>query len=147
VLSTAALSSGVAGCGDGRPATSQAVEIAQAHAEDVGGFERWASRIAASDTGFPDRAALEEAAFAPVRGEDHVAGAWIERRGPDPHLLAHPRRAQVPDDLAWRRVRAEGLGPAEVAQTEERDYVRRTISTSGGAELIVTMAFVRPSAE
>lgn len=146
MLSIAALSSSVAGCGDGRPGTSQAVEIAQARAEDVGSFERWAARIAASDTSFADRAALEEAAFAPVRGDDHVAGAWIERRGPDPHLLAHPRRARVPEDLAWRRVRAEGLGEAEVAQTDARDYVRRTTSTSGGAELIVTMSFVRPPA-
>lgn len=144
MLSIAALSPSLAGCGDDRPATSEAVAVARARAADVGAFERWAARIAASDTSFADRAALEEAAFAPVRGDDHVAGAWIERRGPDPHLLAHPRRARVPDDLAWRRVRAEGLlGEAEVARTEERDYVRRTISTTGGAALIVTIAFVR----
>lgn len=133
-------------CADERPETAHAVEIARAHAEDVGAFERWASRIAASDTSFPDRASLEEAAFSQVRREDRIAAAWIERRGPDPHLLSHPRAARVPDELAWRRVRAEGVPEVEIAVRDDRDYVRRTVRAPGGAQLVLTMAFVRAPA-
>lgn len=130
------------GCGDERPETAQAVSIAAAHADDVVSFQRWAQRIAASDTGFASPAALEEAAFSPIRGDARIAGAWIERRGPDPALFAHPARAVVPPDLAWRHVRVDGLGEVDVATAPNREYVRRSGAAPGGAVLLVTIAFV-----
>lgn len=117
--------------------------MAEGHAEAFGAFDRWARRIAASDTTFASRATLHEAAFAPLRGSEAVLAAWIERRGPDPQMLAHPPRASLPASLAWRRVRAPGLGEVEVAIDERREYVRRVSPAPGGATLLVTVAFAR----
>lgn len=131
------------GCGDERPETAHAVEIARAHAGDLGSFERWARRVAASETQYRDRAAFEEAAFAQVRGIDRVEAAWIDRRGPDPSSLAYPSGARIPRELAWRRIRLEGLGEHEVALEVDREYVRRAVSAPGGAHLVLTLAFAR----
>jgi hypothetical protein len=149
-LACVALALSVAACsGDGARDidASEAVAIASAHADDVDAFERWARRIAASDTTFPSRAALEEAAFAPVRRQDGVEGAWIERVGPDPWTLSHPRRTAVPAELAWRRARLGGLREYEVARIGTRHYVRARTETTGGAMLVVTLAIETAAAE
>lgn len=141
-----AIALGVAACagrGEDEVGAAEAVAIATEHAEDVDAFERWASRIAATDTTFPSRAALEEAAFAPVRRQEGLEGAWIERVGPDPWTLAHPPRATIPDDLAWRRARLAGLREYEVASAGARRYVRARSETAGGAMLVVTLAYAR----
>ncbi|UJR81767.1 hypothetical protein [Sandaracinus amylolyticus] len=117
------------------------MEIAREHAEEMDAFERWARRVAAADTTFPSRAALEEATFAPVRREEGVVGAWVEREGPDPWSLAMRRRDAVPEELAWRRARLGGLQEYEVAVAGARRYVRARSETTGGAMLIVTLAF------
>ncbi|MDQ3032753.1 MAG: hypothetical protein M3Y87_10075 [Myxococcota bacterium] len=143
-LACAAIALGSAACtpGSGEAlGAAEAVAIAGEHAEDVDSFERWALRIAAADTTFPSRAAIEEAAFAPVRGQTGIEGAWIERAGPDPWRLAHPRRASLPNDLAWRRARLTGLHEYEVARAGTLRYVRARSETSGGATLVVTLAF------
>lgn len=125
--------------------TEEAVAIAREHGGDVDAFERWARGIAASDTTFPSRAALEEAAFAPVRREDGVIGAWIAREGPDPWSLAHPRRAELPASLAWRTARLTGMREYEVARASGTRYVRARSETRGGAMLVVTLAFTAPA--
>lgn len=119
----------------------RAVAIAREHADEVDAFERWARRVAAADTTFPSRAALEEAAFAPVRRAEGVVGAWIEREGPDPWALAHPRRAEPPPVEGWRRARVRGLDEYEVRVVGARRYVRARSETTGGAMLVVTLAF------
>jgi hypothetical protein len=132
---------GLSACGGDRVDTAEAVALARAHEEDIESFAPWARRVAASETTFSSREALEEAALAPVRRRDDVEGAWIERRGPDPAIYAHPPRALIPGDLGWRRVRVEGMGEVDVARAGERVYVRRTSAAPGGAVLVVTMAF------
>lgn len=139
-----------AGCGGERDElrAEDAIAIAREHDEDVDSFERWARRVAAAETTFPSRAALEEAAFAPVRRQEGVAGAWIERVGPDAWALSHPRRAEIPPDLAWRRARMSGLREYEVASAGSRHYVRARSEGTGGAMLVVTLAFdVAPTEE
>jgi hypothetical protein len=128
------------GCGSDRPAADRAIAIARGHAEDADAFERWATRIATSDTQFPSREALEEAAFAPVRRREAIAGAWIERRGPDPASFAHPPGATIPGDLGWARVNVDGRA-VEVAQAGEREWVRRRLDGVGGGTLLLTLAF------
>ena len=134
----------VAGCsGRTEPAVDreEAAALARAHREDLERFERWALRIASSDTHYGSREELEEVAFAPVRGNVRIAGAWIERRGPDPWTIAEPAGALVPE-LAWRRTRAEG-GDVEVADDGTRDWLRRSSAAPDGATLLVTLAFLR----
>jgi hypothetical protein len=132
---------GGAGCA-GRPEAAQAATIARAHEGDFRAFERWVSRLCSSDTAFASRDALMEVAFAPVRNRKDVAGAWIERRGPDPELLAYPEGALVPGRLAWRRTRVQGWGVVEVAELDGRRYLRAA-QRLGSATIVVTMAFVR----
>ncbi len=129
-------------CGgeDGLSAAS-AVAIAREHADEFDSFERWSRRIASAETTFRSRAALEEAAFAPVRRQRGVVGAWIERVGPDAWSLAHPRRAALSSELTWRRARLDGLREYEIAVSEEAQYVRARSETTGGAMLVVTLAF------
>jgi hypothetical protein len=131
-------------CGgeDGLSASS-AVAIAREHAEEFDSFERWSRRIASAETTFHSRAALEEAAFAPVRRQQGVVGAWIERIGPDAWELSHPRRATIPPELTWRRARLDGLREYEIAVSEQSHYVRARSETTGGAMLVVSLAFSR----
>lgn len=134
----------LAGCrgeSEGGLDSERAVAIAREHEREVDAFERWARRVAAADTTFPSRAALEEAAFAPVRRGDGVVGAWIAREGPDPWSLAHPRRVAEPPGEGWRRARLGGLTEYEVLVVGERRYVRARSETTNGAMLVVTLAF------
>jgi hypothetical protein len=138
------------GCGGGSPSslgTEEAATIARAHQAELESFERWVRRVAAADTTFASRGALEEAAFAPVRGESAVLGAWVAREGPDAWALAHPARALLPEHVSWRRARLGGLSDLEVAADETRVFVRARSQTTGGAMLVVTMAFARGERE
>lgn len=141
VLSTV-LSTVLFACrGDGELSAASAVAIAREHAEEFDSFERWSRRIASAETTFGSREALEEAAFAPVRRQEGVVGAWIERAGPDPFRLAHPRQAIVSPELTWRRARLDGLREYEVAVLEGTRFMRARSETTGGAMLVVTLAF------
>lgn len=116
---------------------------------DVAAFDRWARRLSLADSAFRSHEALEEAAFAPLRGDERVAAAWIVREGPDARALAHPSSAPAQPEDGWVRIRSEGLGALDVRRAtlrlgrEERAclLVRRSAPAPGGATLHVTMAF------
>jgi hypothetical protein len=82
-------------------------------------FDRWSRRAVAADPAFGSRASLEETLFAPLRREDDVCGAWIERAGTRPALAYGPLDAP-PGEALWVRVRDEALGEVEVTAVKIR---------------------------
>lgn len=63
-------------------------ERARAHLEQFERFERWVARTADGSSALPDRAALRETIFAPVRSADEVLGAWVHLPGRPVYDLA-----------------------------------------------------------
>jgi hypothetical protein len=63
-------------------------ERARAHLEQFERFERWVARTAGGSPALPDRAALRETIFAPVRSADEVLGAWVHLPGRPAYDLA-----------------------------------------------------------
>lgn len=141
----------VAACSLACSGSSDAAALQEAvapHLEEMAAYDRWARRVALADSAFRSEAALEEAAFAPLRGRPAVVAAWLRREGPDPHELTHPRSApELPE--AWTRVQSSELGPLEVQRATLRIegverpcvVVRRSGPAPGGATLHVTLAF------
>lgn len=141
---------GRAAPGDIAPA--EATVIVARHRAAFERFEAWAERTAASDATFGDARALDEVAFSPVRRDDTIVAAFIERDGGGPLALAHPDGATLPE--ATRFVRVAGADGIEVARATvtvadgARNAValRRTRAGAGGVTLRVTVAFaVSPS--
>lgn len=131
---------------------SEAAELREAvepHLAELAEYDRWARRVALGDSAFRSEEALEEAAFAPLRGHTTVAAAWLERRGPDAHELAHPASAPPPPADGWIRLRTRELGELEAQRARLRIgqreqvwlLVRRSAPAPRNATLLVTLAF------
>lgn len=75
-------------CGSSAGPVVAADERARQHLEQFERFERWVARTADGSPALPDRAALRETVFAPVRGEDQVIGAWVHLPGRPAYDLA-----------------------------------------------------------
>lgn len=136
------------GCAGTDPCAGLSPE-AEAHLADFDRFADVAERIVAADSAFDDRRVLEESLFHSLRDAPEVLGAWVERTGPAPLALAHPRRATLPAGaLTTCRVAGERLelGRLEVVVAETPGpalVVRRRISDPP-QDVIITMAFVVP---
>lgn len=137
----------LAGCAGRSGETAELRAAIEPHLAEIAEYDRWARRVGLADPAFRSEAALEEAAFAPLRRSSRVRAAWLTREGPDPRDLRHPRDApSLPG--AWSRVQSQ-LGPLDVQRTllelagQERAYlvVRRTGPAPGDAVLHVTLAF------
>lgn len=121
------------------------------HLDAFAEFDRWARRLSLADAAFRSDEALEEAAFAPLRGDGRVAAAWLVREGVDPRTFAHPRGAPAPPEDGWTRIRADPLGDLDAREAalpirgRERPclLVRRSRPAPGGATLHVIVAFAR----
>lgn len=123
--------------------------LVEPHRVDFVDYDRWARRVSLGDAAFRSEEALREAAFAPLRERPNVLAAWLERRGPDAHLLARPASAPRPPDDGWVPMRVRELGQIEariatlrLGDTERRCLlVRRSAPAPEGATLVVTLAF------
>lgn len=137
-----------AACGEPDACATLAPEAA-GHLTDFDRFEAVATRIVAADSAFDDRSVLEESLFFSLRDAPEVLGAWVQRTGPAPISLAHPRRAEVPTG-PFTRCRVEG-GALWVARTTITvgdspgpALVLQRVSSEPPQEVSVTMAFVVP---
>lgn len=141
-----------AACSSGpRPDAARMQALVAPHLEAFAEFDRWARRLSLADPAFRSEEALEEAAFAPLRGDRRVAAAWLVREGVDPRTLAHPSDAPAPPEDGWTRIRVQPLGELDAREAtlriggEERAclLVRRAAPAPGEATLTVTLAFPR----
>ncbi len=124
--------------------------------EEHARFDRWARRLSLGDGAFRSQAALQEAAFAPLRERGRARAGWLVREGPDAQELRYPEGAPPLPEAGWVRVRTDEHG--EVAgrratlelegEPRELTLVRRSRPAPGGATLHVTLGFpVAASAE
>ena len=67
-------------------------------------FDRWARRTLAADLALRDPVALEEALFAPIRRDDAIVAAWVERVGPDARAAGF--RLESPPEVDLVRLRS-----------------------------------------
>ncbi|MEM9193376.1 MAG: hypothetical protein AAGF12_29645 [Myxococcota bacterium] len=133
-----------------------ALDLAGPHQSEYAEFERWARRAVDADPAFVSRAQLEETVFAPILRENSIYGAWVARDGASMRPLHFGHENEVPKELSWVRVRADGdrfdIATGKLADPRQRlrddsprepcVFIRRTDRTSDGAELTVTVAFV-----
>ena len=114
--------------------------------------EAWLRRAAAADPTMRERARLAEAALAPYRRDDEVAGIWIERGGQAPRTLALGDVATPPERLRWVALRTDrdsdlevGLSVGGLAESSEDGeaivYLRRQAAGSDGVPLTVTVGY------
>ncbi len=120
-------------------------------------FDRWSRRAVAADPAFGSRAELEETLFAPLRRQEDVRAAWIERDGAARSLRYGVSEAP-PTEVEWVRVHDATLGDVEVtaaklpnesgqgAEGETCVLVRRVRPGSDGVDVSVTLA-VRASGD
>ncbi|MFK7989692.1 MAG: hypothetical protein AB8I08_26980 [Sandaracinaceae bacterium] len=143
------------GCDSGpSEAETMQTEIAP-YLDEVARYDRWARRLSLAGAAFRSEAALEEAAFAPLRDRSRVRAAWLDRQGPDARSLSYPEHAPVPPTAGWVTVQTRDLGEVEaqhgVLELGEEPvrvtFIRRTRPASGGAVLQVSMALAGPDAE
>jgi hypothetical protein len=128
---------------------SELAPAAEPHAEAHGRFADVARRIVAADSAFDDRRVLEESLFHSLRSQPEVLAAWVERSGPAPLALAHPRDASLPaTPLTTCRVAGERLElgrlPVRIADVPGPALLVRQRFASGAEEVVVTLAFVVP---
>ncbi len=141
---------GAVACSGGpREDAARMQSAVEPYLDDVAAYDRWARRLSLADAAFRSDAALEEAAFAPLRDEPRVVAAWLEREGPDPRTLAHPPGAPALPSSGWVRIRTAELGELDAQHAtlaiggEDRELllIRRSAPAPGGATLHVTLAF------
>jgi hypothetical protein len=135
------LVSALVACGASESEDSPAALAAEAapHAPVVARFDRWARRVASASQAWRSRSALTETAFAPIRTDPDVLGAWIAREG-EP-TLSHPHDTALPEGLRWTHARVDGLGPCELTHAPIGDAGRAALLVSLAHEgLIVTVA-------
>ncbi len=146
-----ALGAWALGCSAGSTDAAALRAAVAPHLDEMAEYDRWARRVSLADSAFRSRAALEEAAFAPLRQSSRVLAAWLTREGPDPHELVHPRDApRLPE--GWTRVRTDALGELQVQRASLRLggdarlclLIRKSGPAPGGAVLHVTLAFAEP---
>jgi hypothetical protein len=140
--------SALVGCVPPEPC-SELAPAAAPHAEAHGRFADVARRIVAADSAFDDQRVLEESLFHSLRAQPEVLAAWVERSGPAPLALAHPRSAALPaTPLTTCRVGGERLelGRVElaVADIPGPALLVRQRFASAAEEVVVTVAFVAP---
>lgn len=137
-------------CGAGPSEEAVAArEMAEPYLEPLATYDRWARRLSIGDVGFRSEAALNEAAFAPLRRERRVVAAWLDRVGPDARSLRYPDDAPPRPDGGWVRFVTEDLGELDGQRAElsvgdrsgEFVLLRRTRDAPGSARLEVTLAF------
>lgn len=131
-----------------------ATELARPHLQHFATFDSWARRTLVADPAIRNRAALEETLFAPIRREEPVLGAWVERDGAG-DTFAFGHLPGVPD-LAYRVVRDRALGEILVATEKVPDprapfvlgglqpqavVLRMTREHDDGLEVTVTVAY------
>ncbi len=127
-------------------------ELAPAAAPHVEAHERFADvarRIIAADSAFDDRRVLEESLFHSLRARPEVLAAWVERSGPAPLALAHPRGVVLPaTPLTTCRVDGERLELGRLALTVADvpgpALLVRQRFAADAEEVVVTLAFVAP---
>ncbi len=105
----------VAACGARGPAAADVKASAALHLAAFVEFDAWARRAALGDPAFRDDRAFREAAFAPLREQDAVGSAWIERRGPHARTLAMHEPSPAWPAARWVPMRHAELGAIEVA--------------------------------
>jgi hypothetical protein len=136
------------GCAGADPCASLAPE-AERRLEAFERFADVAERIVAADSAFDDRRVLEESIFHSLRDAPDVLGVWVERTGPAPLRLAHPRSSALPEGgltacrVAGARLEV-GRFPITVAETPGPALVLRRHTLDPPQDVIITMAFVVP---
>ena len=132
---------------EGELGTDEAIVLLARHRAAFERFEDWARRTAAADSTFRGASALEEIAFSPVRREDGIALARIDREGDGDLHLVHPRNASLPDALVYTGVVAgEGIEVARASVTTGDDVesavvLARARALESGATLRIPGAF------
>jgi hypothetical protein len=144
-LATAALLTGVGGCGGGSEGARLAEALAP-HEETIETFSRWAVRATQAATARdPER--LEERLFAPLSAEPRIEVAIVEREGRTPLRATRPHDATLPSDLAWTTVRSRRLGVVELARDPRepaRLWLRMRVGEEEAAPLALTVALRPP---
>lgn len=106
-----------------------------------------------ADSARRDRGSLSETIFAPIRRDEEVVSARVERRGPAALALSRHRGWVAPESLSFQTVRDERLGDVRVARGRIDDPRRSSAppvevlvvsraQRAGGAEVEVTVAYV-----
>lgn len=122
------------------------------HLDELARYDRWARRLSLAGAAFRSEAALEEAAFAPLRGRPRVVAAWLDRVGPDARSLVYPAGTpELPED-GWVTVQTRDLGELRAQHRTwslgqapmQTTLIRRSRPAAGGAVLHVTLAFADP---
>lgn len=133
-------------------------ELAAEHAPTFDRFDAWARRAALGSDAFASDSALREAAFAPLREEEDVLGAWIIEGPPSPSTVAM-HDAPLPSGLVWRRrvlaasphleVARASLAPRARATPVDVVLLSRTVAgenEKATIQVIVAFSALEPSA-
>ena len=113
------ISIGLLGCRSSGSEIDQAIGLAETHLGKFAEFYQWARGVCAAEPSLLDQKpeTLREAAFAPIRKDPSVLGAWIELRGARSYqrALSLPGQSELPAPLAWVPLKDHELGKVKVA--------------------------------